>query len=131
MTVKFERAVEVQKVDASLGLVFGFAMVCKVDGEPYFDLQDEHIPEDVMLKGSLAFMQGARTAKEMHAGAPVGTVIYAFPLTTDIAKSLGIETKKTGLLVAMRPSQDVLAKFVDGSYKGFSIGGQATYEDVK
>jgi hypothetical protein len=49
--------------------------------------------------------------------------VFAFPLTTEIAKSLGITTKQTGLLIAMRPSESVLSKFKDGTYTGFSIGG--------
>jgi hypothetical protein len=36
---------EVLKVDESLGLVLGWAIVCKKDGCDYFDLQEDHIPE--------------------------------------------------------------------------------------
>lgn len=113
----------VVKVDESLGLVFGFAIVSNVDGEPYYDSQGDHIPEESMLKAATDFMSNSRVAKEMHAGTQMGTVVFAFPLTTDIAKSLGIETGKTGLLIAMQPEASVLAKFKDGTYTGFSIGG--------
>jgi hypothetical protein len=60
----------------------------------------------------------------MHDQTPMGTVVFAFPLTEDIAKALEIQTKQTGLLIAMKPSADVLEKFVDGTYTGFSIGGR-------
>jgi hypothetical protein len=119
----FDRKAQVVKVDSNLGLVFGFAIVSTLDGEPYFDKQGDHIPEDAMLKAATDFMEHSRIAKEMHAGDQQGSVIYAFPLTTDIAKSLGIVTKQTGLLIAMKPSAEVLAKFQDGTYTGFSIGG--------
>lgn len=125
------------KVDDSLGLIFGFAIVCKQNGEDYVDLQDDHIPEDVMLKAAAEFMSDSRVAADMHQwdddGNPIktGSVVFAFPLTTDIAKSLNIETKQTGLLIAMKPdSEETLKKFRDGTYKGFSIGGSATKENM-
>lgn len=125
----FKTACEFVKVDESLGLVFGFAVVCMEKGEPYVDLQKDHIPEDAMLEASLDFMRNSRMSGDMHAkdkaGQPIrdGEVVFAFPLTTEIAKSLSIETERTGLMVAIKPSAEVLAKFVDGTYTGFSIGG--------
>jgi len=124
MSEVFERSSEVFKVDESLGLVFGFAIVSKIDGEPYFDVQGDHIPEDAMLKAATDFMSKSRQAKEMHQGQPTGDVLFAFPMTTEIAKSLGIETATTGLLIGMRPGAEALEKFRDGTYTGFSIGGQ-------
>lgn len=121
---KFQTTTPVCKVDNKLGLVFGFAIVSKVDGEPYFDVQGDHIPEDSMLKAATDFMAQSRKAKEMHHGDGVGEVLFAFPLTEDIAKSLGIETKTTGLLIGMKPSPEVFGKFADGTYTGFSIGGE-------
>ncbi len=117
------------KVDESLGLVFGFAIVCKEDGEPHFDLQADHVPESVMLEGSLDFAKGEREAKEMHKGDSIGDVVFMFPLTTEIAESLEIVTKRTGLLIAMQPDDpEVLRKFAEGEYTGFSIGGTAVNE---
>jgi hypothetical protein len=120
----FEVGSKVVKVDDSHGLVFGWAIVCKRDGQDYFDLQADHIPESSMLDAAVDFMQNGALAKEMHEGDPVGHVLFAFPMTTEIAKAFGIETKQTGLLVAMKPSPDVLAKFADGTYTGFSVGGR-------
>lgn len=114
------------KVDESLGLVFGWAMVCKEGGEDYFDLQGDHIPEDAMLAASTDFMLNSRMAKDMHLedGELPGSVVFAFPMTTEVAKSFGIETDKTGLLVAMKPESDeIFEKFKSGEYTGFSIGG--------
>ncbi len=120
------QATSILKVDESLGLVFGFAIVCKEDGEDYFDLQADHIPESIMLNGSFDFAKNSRVAKEMHTGGQIGDITFMFPLTSDIAKSLNIVTKYTGLLIAMKPdSPEVLRKFRDGEYTGFSIGGNA------
>lgn len=125
------QASEILKVDESLGLVFGFAIICKVDGEDHFDLQADHIPEGVMLKGSLDFAKGERAAKEMHKGDAIGSIVFMFPLTSEIAKSLDITTKHTGLLIAMQPDDpEVLRKFADGEYTGFSIGGTAVNEAI-
>lgn len=115
---------EILKVDESLGLVFGFAIVCTEGGDPHYDLQGDHIPEDAMIKASADFMQKSRATKEMHRGEVDGEVLYAFPMTADIAKALGMETPRTGLLIGMKPGAEALAKFKDGTYTGFSIGGR-------
>lgn len=122
----------IAKIDENLGLVFGWAIVCKIGGEDYYDLNvdrntgervPEHIPEDAMLKAASDFMSNSRAGNEMHAGPATGTYVFAFPLTTDISKAMGIDTHKTGLMVAYKPSAEVLKKYVDGTYKGFSIEG--------
>lgn len=123
---------EVSKVDSELGLVFGWGIICKIDGEPYFDSQSDHIPESAMLKATADFMLKSRMSGDMHTRhdgpggqEPVqdGAVVFSFPLTTEIAKALNIETDRTGWLVAIKPSPAVLEKYRDGSYRGFSIGG--------
>ena len=120
---EFETTATVCKVDESLGLIFGFAIICKQAGKPYFDLQDDHIPEDAMLRATTKFMQGARPGNEMHR-VDDGMVVFSFPLTTDIAKALDIETPTTGWLIAMKPDDpEILAKAARGEYRGFSIGG--------
>lgn len=121
----FKRTVKVVKVDEALGLVMGYAIVCSEEGEPYFDRQGDHIPEDSMLRAALDFMENSRTAKEMHVGDDKGTVVFAWPMTADVAKAFGVVTNRTGLMVALRPSDDaMLDKFRDGTYTGFSIGGE-------
>ena len=114
---------KIAKVDEDLGLVIGYAIVCKDGGEDYFDLQGDHIPEDAMLKAWLDFAENSRVADEMHDNGNHGTVVGSFPMSSEIAKSLGIETKRTGLLIAMKPDEDMLSKFKDGTLTGFSIGG--------
>lgn len=112
------------KVDEALGLVFGWGIVCKENGEPYVDVQGDHIPEDAMVKATSDFMENSRVAKEMHAGDAKGCIVHSFPLTTDIAKAMGITSGRTGWMVAMKPDADVLAKFKSGDFTGFSIGGR-------
>lgn len=121
---------QILKVDAELGLIFGFACICKVDGEDFWDSDNEHYPEDAMLRDSTEFAKSSRVACTMHArdadGEPVqdGGVIHTFPLTTEIAKALEIETRRTGLLVALAPDDpETLEKARQGVFTGFSIGG--------
>ena len=119
----FEIRAEVAKVDDRLGLVMGFAIVCSQDGEPYFDKQGDHIPENSMLKAALDFMEHSQVACDMHEGGQAGTVVFAWPMTADIAKAFEVEAAKTGLMIAMRPDEDMMTKFQSGELTGFSIGG--------
>ena len=120
----------VVKVDDKLGVVFGWAIVCAVDGEDYYDTQGDHIPEDAMLKAATDFMVRSRAAKEMHTGPVKGMVCFAFPMTTDLSAALGITTSKTGLMVGIKPDDPaVLGKFLSGEYVGFSMGGVRIVDD--
>jgi hypothetical protein len=141
--------VQVLKTDAKLGLVFGFAIVCKTknaDGEyeDYYDdgsfdatddtVYSDHITEQAMIEGVTEFMKSQRVATEDHErdddDEPVqkGMVVHSFPLTEAIAKSLGIDTEKTGWLVAMEPDPEVFKRFEAGELTQFSIGGRVHRE---
>ena len=116
--------------------MFGFAIVCKEAGEDHYDLQGHHIPEDVMLEAAADFALNSRIAKDMHDKSDRGEGVYGevafiFPLTTEIAKSFGIQTEKTGLMIAMKPDATMLEKFAKGEYTGFSIGGNGTLVEVE
>lgn len=130
MGKSFETTAEVLKVDDELGIVFGWGIVCTEKGEKYFDLQGDHITEDAMLKATSDFMFDLRSAGEMHAkdkngdAVHAGVIVHSMPLTKELAKAFGIEVQKTGWLIGMKPDADMLEKFKDGTYKGFSIGGE-------
>lgn len=119
----FETRTKVTKVDERLGLVFGWAIICKEGGEPYFDLQNDHALEQAMLKAATNFMVKSRVAKEMHDGEQRGDVIHSMPMTAEIAKSFGIQADITGWMIAMKPDADMFEKFKSGELTGFSIGG--------
>ena len=125
----FEVAGEVTKIDEELGLVFGWAVVCLEKGQRYFDLQGDHITERAMLKASTEFMADLRVAKEMHVGGMRGEVVHSMPLTKEVAEAFGIESDRTGLMIAMRPDAEMMAKFKSGELKGFSIGGRRGPDD--
>lgn len=130
-TQQWESQAEVIKVDKSLGIVFGWAMVSKQNGEDYFDVQGDHIPEDAMLKASADFMEHSRALGDMHKEDEGGSIVFAFPMTEDIAKAFGITTKTTGLMIGVKPlRKSTLEKFSDGTYTGFSIGGQRELDEA-
>lgn len=120
---KFTCDARVVKYDSSLGLVMGWGLVCTEKGEPYFDLQGDHVPEQSMLEASADFMEHSRAAKAMHEGEPVGSVVFAWPMTSEIAQAFGLQTDRTGLMVAVRPDPETRKRFEDGTFTGFSIGG--------
>ena len=122
---RLKAAGDIVKVDDTLGIVFGWAIISKIKGEPYFDTQGDHIPEDAMLKATVNFMASDPVLGDMHKEAEGGTIIFAFPMTEEIAKSYGITTDQTGLMIGAKPENpETLAKFKDGTYTGFSIGGR-------
>jgi len=130
MSKKFELRAEVAKVDDTLGLVFGWGIVCTEDGEPYFDTQGDHIPEESMLEAVSDFMKSARSAYEQHNRSDAGVVVHSFPLTKDIAEVYGIQCSKTGWMIAMQPDKAMLAKFKSGELTGFSIGGKRIVDEA-
>ncbi len=127
----------IRKIDEESGLVYGWAIVCEKDGEPYYDLNidknedgtlgermPEHITPIAMIKAALEFaMTADRPGNEMHKGSETGSYPFLMPMTADIAKGFGITCDTTGLMVAYKPTPDVLQKFRDGTYSGFSIEG--------
>lgn len=119
------RQAKILKVDDELGLVLGWAIISTIEEQPYFDKQGDYIPDHGMLDAATDFMLSSRVAKEMHVGDEKGTVVFAWPMTAEIAKAFDIEVHQTGLMIAMKPdNEEMLEKFRDGTYNGFSIGGK-------
>ena len=131
--------ITISKADTERGLVFGWAIVCKKDGQPYYDLQGDYIPEDTMLDASMEYMRDSRAAGEMHKSAGLsfgdkkvsGQVLFAFPMTDDVQKAFGIGSDRTGLMVGAHiTDQEALQKVKSGAYTGFSIEGKRLEQDL-
>lgn len=148
---KIVKVNDVLNVDEEHGLVFGYAIVCKTRAanggfEDYYDLNvdaegvhkgqrvPEHITEDAMFKAAVdAAESGVQLpGNDMHAGPDIGSYYFMMPVTEEMAKALGWTVEKTGLVVGYHPGDDdVLAKFKNGTYTGFSIeGARVEYEEV-
>ena len=122
---KTEVDLTILKVNKKLGLIFGWAIVCKQNGEEYYDTQGDHIPEESMLNAAADFMAKQRTMKLMHKGKEQGKILFAWPLTTETAKSMGIQSPITGLMIAAKPDNDEIIEAAEkGELTGFSIGGE-------
>jgi hypothetical protein len=132
---------KVSSVDAELGLVFGWGIVCKdwdarsLRTVDYYDVQKNHIPEGAMLEATTEFMKRSRMAGEQHARMEAGQIVHSFPLTGEVWKAMfmGPDGKmlpglpdsppKTGWMVAAAPDPEMLKGFKSGKLTGFSIGG--------
>jgi hypothetical protein len=151
-TPVLKRQVAVLKTDAKLGLVFGFAIVCKVknaDGEfePYYDTGSydeeldqvfaDHITEEAMMEAATAFMKSQRVVTEDHErdenDVPVkkGQVVHSMTLTEALVTELGMDIDKTGWLIAIEPTTEMFKRYESGELNQFSIGGGAIREPEK
>lgn len=122
--------VKIVKVDSQNEIIYGWGMISKVKGEPYFDTDNQHFPDEVMLEGVSDFMIDQRINKNMHDkdGEVVGLVVHSFPLTDEIKKAFNIECGLSGWLVGVKPnSKDIIEKHKNGDFTGFSIGGAAAF----
>ena len=121
--------VEIAKDLSNADTLFGYAIVCKTrnesgEFEDYFDTQGDHITEDYMKKVADEFMFSSRVAKFQHDGEQIGLVVHSFPMTEEIAASVGAIVTKTGWLIGMKPDDEsILKAYANGEITGFSIGG--------
>lgn len=126
----FRATARVVKTADELGLVFGWALTSKSGGADYFDLQGDNVVEDDLIRVAAEFMENGGATDQQHDFEADGRVVFAMPLTAEVAKSFGIQTDTTGLMVAIKPSADVFAKFKSGEYTGFSIAGTGEREPL-
>lgn len=113
-----------------LGLYFAWGAFCKVDGAPFVDSHGDVIPEDDMVAAALSLAEAGKLNLE-HTEDARGSVPLVFPLVSDVAKALGIESTRSGLIVGFRPDA-TLAKAIDaGEVTEMSIEGRALVEAAK
>lgn len=114
------------KTADELGLAFFWAFTStNTDGTDHFDLHGDAVQADNdMIKAAAEFMEKGGAVDEMHDSDPDGgRVVFAMPMTPDIASAFGVTTKTSGLMIAIRPSADAMAKLKDGTYRAVSIAG--------
>jgi hypothetical protein len=142
---RFTSTTDLLKVDAELGVVFGYAIVCrekndKGDWVDHYDTQGHHIPESEMLKASIDFAQQQTIAKaaskDMHEGDSIQEVVQMIAVTEELAKALDWDIKKTGLVIALKPTPEILELYkadpasAPDFRTGFSMGGTGVLEEV-
>lgn len=118
-------------------LAYFWAFTCTDEtGAPYHDLQGDAIAPDAYIKAAEEFMRGGGGVDDMHDGKPTNRVAFAFPMDSDIASgmfgdAIGKQLKTSGLMIAIRPSIEELAKLRSGERTGVSIAGLGTREVAK
>jgi len=121
---------QILKADEEQRMVWGWASVVTVKGEPVVDRQGDVIEPETLVKAVNKFMQYVRVGKEMHGGGQIGVVVHSMPITKEIGDSLGIQSDREGWIVAFKVyDDDVWAKVKSGELAAFSIGGRAVKED--
>lgn len=113
------------KTMPELGVILGWALCATAGGVGYTDLQGDQISEDDLVKTAMEYAEAGGAVDEQHDGVPdAGRAVFVFPMTSEIAASLGIATDKTGLLAGIKVTPEVLARFKSGELTGFSIAGE-------
>lgn len=122
---------KISKVEASLGLVFGWGQVflerTEKGLEQYYDTDNDAFDEDGAVPAWDGLMSEGRVLKANHHGEQIGDVVFALPFTSTIAKSFGFDLDtipRTGVMVAVRPQPDIFAKYESGEWDSFSVGGE-------
>jgi hypothetical protein len=114
------------------GIAYGWAVVSTIDGAPYTDLQGDYIPADTIPDVAAEFMAGQRVGKDMHVGAQVADVLFAWPAVDEINHGVEYSGRKTGLLIGWRPyDKRLLEAIIAGERIGFSIGGELHASDIE
>lgn len=124
------------KSDEEERLVFGWASVAqRTDGETVVDWQDDIVDISELEQAAYDFVQFYREGSEMHerGGFDVAVVVESMVFTPDKLALLNIPegTLPYGWWVGFRVTDDdVWEKVKDGTYRMFSIEGQAVREKV-
>jgi hypothetical protein len=120
------------KSNDDLGLAFFWAFTStNPDGSEHYDLQGDTIDKNFM-KAAMEWCLAGAPIDEMHdENATAAKTVFAMPMDPEIASFYGITTKQSGLMIAIKPTEDQLAKLKDGTYTGVSIGGSGFREAVK
>jgi hypothetical protein len=131
MSDSLQIIVKAAGLDVPQRMIYGYAVVCKVDGEPYGDTQGDCITEEDMIAAALDFAKNSCAINDMHAGPDVGRAYFVFPMSSAIAKSLGMtwtaeavsNLQGPGMLIGAQLSEAEFALVQKGERAGFSIEG--------
>ena len=126
MTKSVEDASQILKFDDEQRIIYGFASVVSVNGEPLVDLHGDMISSKTMEKAATAFMLGTRKGLTMHSGDQTTTIVHSMPLTKEVMGALGISSDKEGWAIAVKVhDEQTWQDAKSGKFTGFSIGGRA------
>ena len=119
-----------ETTDPKLGVVFGYATVESVDGELYFDSDNDNIPTNAIAK-AIVETPTSITSGTNHEGNEVGKVVFAMPTNLGEDSDLVSKSNTNGMYVGIKFDEDTLAKFESGELTGFSIYGAGWFEEIE
>ncbi|MGE0289041.1 MAG: XkdF-like putative serine protease domain-containing protein [Bradyrhizobium sp.] len=128
---RWERTVEIAKVDDAQNLVFGWlSRVVEKDGSPVVDSQGDEIPAAELEKAAYAHVVEFRKSDVMHNQHATGVLVESFFSTPEKRAAMGVagDDKSVGWWVGYRVAPETFAKVKAGEYRAFSIGGKARRE---
>lgn len=109
-------------------LVSGWANVAvNADGSLPLDWQDDIIMPDMLEKAAINFMLEYRDSGVMHQGGSQGVVVESIVFTKEKQQAIGIPegTVPEGWFITAKVTPEVFKKVKDGTYRMFSIQGNA------
>jgi hypothetical protein len=120
---------DITKSNSDEGLVSGWANVAvNADGSLPLDWQDDMIRPEVLEKAAIKFMMDYRASGVMHEGESKGVVVESIVFTKEKQACIGIPegTVPEGWFITVKVlDPDVFAKVKNGTFKMFSIQGNA------
>ena len=120
---------DITKSNSDEGLVSGWANIAvNADGSLPLDWQGDIIRPEVLEKAAIKFMMDYRGSGVMHEGESKGTVVESIVFTKEKQACIGIPegTVPEGWFITVKVTDpEVFAKVKDGTFKMFSIQGNA------
>lgn len=116
---------EILKTDKDARVIWGWAYVSTVDGQPSYDHSGEFVAPETLVKATTKFMLKSRQAKVNHTGDREGDIVGSLPVTKELAEALGIQTNREGWIIGVVASSETLDRVEKGELTSFSIGGKA------
>lgn len=129
-------AFTIAKTDDSKGLVFGYAnQITDGAGQPIVDRQGDIIDLGDLEDAAVEFMQEYRKSGLMHTGLAVGSIVESAVLYPEKLEAMGVpgdvaKAMPSGWWIGVKVPPAVMAKVKDGTYRMFSIQGEAVKEAV-
>jgi len=125
---------EVKKYIEDEHLAFGWASVAiRVNGEQITDWHDDMIDPEDLEQAAYNYVEESRDGGEMHLRGGVAHLVESVMLTPEKLIMMGVapDTFPTGWWIGFRVTdQNVWEKVKDGTYKMFSIEGEALRLEV-
>lgn len=120
------------KVNEDQHIVYAWASVAEVNGEPYHDAQGDNISPQDLEKAANDFVLDVRKAGEMHDRTEgIGQLVASMVFTSEIQKALGINLGKVGWLTGWKVTDpEVWKKIKAGEYGAMSIHGKGNREEL-